>query len=1167
MNSNNQSIDPPNLLRDPRLSSLQVTPSPISTPLATPSLVNSSLTDSTLFSLRDPALESMLSSETAPVSLPTSNLTQTDLETSTPIVSESVPTPAQIGSDSLSSQIVANLSELQSSQAKSNSPTPPTLDSSTIQVEGQSSSTVNLPTSDNLEHQALEVTTTAEIPTSTSQELSIIPAPISNQSDGPVPVSLTGSVEVICSQPELTAVEQLIVTDTQNEPSSLDLPSVDPAMNGDQEIARSREMSLSLDSTGQPDVAIEDQSDPVTQPTEPSGQVDDHEHNMDTSAVDASAPSVPSNEPVNPDSSSPVTIMKFPLPAKPPSENHTPLFAPSPPQVSQDESPTPPSPQPLLSRLATLKQRVEKNRMDGEAWLELIADAEKKGDLEKTREVYKSFLSNFPDAAPQWIAYADLELGHGHFPEVEQIFSHCLRSSVSVELWAFYLNYIRRVNPVEGDKAAASRTIIISAYEFSLNHIGIDRESGSIWIDYISILKAGEASGTWQEQQKMDSLRKVYQRAVCIPLNNIEQLWKDYDAFENQMSKMTAKKFLADKSAQYMAARAALRDMKTLTDNLLRPKVPVKPNWKRIEDHRSLEQWKTYLQWEEKNPLELTDKAALNARIQYAYRQAAMHMRFYCEIWYLFGHHLRKMEKTEEALLTLHSGLTANSTSMVLTYAIVEIQETLKNYSVCTEAFKALIDHYHSEIDEINKTIEKEIAHGIPIIESKTANGVDHEVTHELTEEEQQRARQEEELRTNVTSLYKPKIDELREAAASVWITEMRFARRTEGIKPARAVFTRARKSPYLTRHVFEASAMMEYHWNKEASVATKVFDLGLKSFSEDVEYVLNYLDFLISLNDDSNARALFEKTISKISTEAARPLWHRWAAYEYIYGDSTASHKLDARISENFPDWSIVQRLGDKHNYNGLEDVLGRELGTSVEPIPLRRSPSPVPQHLQGYGFKRAASKEPSHSLTIPSGPAALQRSRQRDRSFSPDFRGKRPRGQRDSISPERRTGGNQAEHGGGGGGGGGPHRRPRDSHEGPKRNRYSSPPRGRETPPHLAPAERENPFAWFPDGLRYLLGILPSASCFDGPRLDVNTVLQVLSEANISITAGSGSGSNGNAGMGSVNPHHHNNNSSRDGFHSNAPIGWGPNRGGGAIGNLQHTRSNSSTRRGRRK
>ena len=103
---------------------------------------------------------------------------------------------------------------------------------------------------------------------------------------------------------------------------------------------------------------------------------------------------------------------------------------------------------------------------------------------------------NSKTQAKQWIAYADLELGHGHFPEVEQIFSRCLRSSVSVELWAFYLNYIRRVNPVEGDKAAASRAVIISAYDFSLNHIGIDRESGQIWLDYINIVKAGEVSSS-----------------------------------------------------------------------------------------------------------------------------------------------------------------------------------------------------------------------------------------------------------------------------------------------------------------------------------------------------------------------------------------------------------------------------------------------------------------------------------------------------------------------------------------------------------------------------------------------------------------------------------------------------------------------------------------------
>jgi cleavage stimulation factor subunit 3 len=37
----------------------------------------------------------------------------------------------------------------------------------------------------------------------------------------------------------------------------------------------------------------------------------------------------------------------------------------------------------------------------------------------------------------------------------------------------------------------------------------------------------------------MDALRKVYQRAICIPLNNVEALWKAYDAFESGLNKLT----------------------------------------------------------------------------------------------------------------------------------------------------------------------------------------------------------------------------------------------------------------------------------------------------------------------------------------------------------------------------------------------------------------------------------------------------------------------------------------------------------------------------------------------------------------------------------------------------------------------------------------------------
>lgn len=183
------------------------------------------------------------------------------------------------------------------------------------------------------------------------------------------------------------------------------------------------------------------------------------------------------------------------------------------------------------------------------------------------------------------------------------------------------------------------------------------------------------------------------------------------------------------------------------------------------------------------------------------------------------------------------------------------------------------------------------------------------------------------------------------------------------------------------------------------------------------------------------------------------------------------------------------MERLSDRHAYADLGDVLGRELGTAIDPIPLRnRSPSPVPAHLGGFVAKRAGGGGPDvghHPPGIPSGPASYrnrqQQHHQRERSFSPDFRGKRPRGVRPSISPDRRNGpaptgvptapsGNEPN---------APNKRWRDNYENhPKRNRFSSPPsRSGDTPP---PAQ--NPYAWFPEGLRYFLSILPLATSFEG-------------------------------------------------------------------------------------
>jgi hypothetical protein len=59
---------------------------------------------------------------------------------------------------------------------------------------------------------------------------------------------------------------------------------------------------------------------------------------------------------------------------------------------------------------------------------------------------------------------------------------------------------------------------------------------------------------------------------------------------------------------------------------------------------------------------------------------------------------------------------------------------------------------------------------------------------------------------------------------------------------------------------------------------------------------------FTCSLLLRSDARALFEQVITTFPPERARPLWERWARYEYQYGDLEAAQKLEKRIAEVYP-------------------------------------------------------------------------------------------------------------------------------------------------------------------------------------------------------------------------------------------------------------------------
>ena len=113
----------------------------------------------------------------------------------------------------------------------------------------------------------------------------------------------------------------------------------------------------------------------------------------------------------------------------------------------------------------------------------------------------------------------------------------------------------------------------------------------------------------------------------------------------DSLAYIQAKKFLSDLSPSYMQARTVLRQLQRHLGPLFPPPppssssrpylyLPPKPTFNAAE-RALVGAWKSYLRWEESNPLEIDeqDRNTFITRVQGVYRKAVIRMRFFGEIW------------------------------------------------------------------------------------------------------------------------------------------------------------------------------------------------------------------------------------------------------------------------------------------------------------------------------------------------------------------------------------------------------------------------------------------------------------------------------------------------------------------------------------------------------
>lgn len=553
-----------------------------------------------------------------------------------------------------------------------------------------------------------------------------------------------------------------------------------------------------------------------------------------------------------------------------------------------------------------------------------------------------------------------MEVEAHEFMRVEKIFNECLLCVPDVELWSYYLDYIRRMNNVTTGGQAA-RATVSQAFDFVLLHVGFDLAAGRLWHDYLRFIRSAPATSTWEEQQRNDQLRRVYQRAVVTPLQNVEQLWREYDAFENGISRQTARKFLSESSPGYMTARACARELAKLTDVLRSGPgardLPKRPSRTAAEDAR-LDAWRRWIAWERGDPLGLDKADAVQRRVKFALKRCLAHCRFFPEVWYEAADYHDSIGQDPAA--TYRQAAAANPRSWLLGFALAEAEELAKR----PQQVKDVYDRLLGENGKARARIEAQVRelHDAPAaeqadveVEVDAASSEDAEAEPIATDDAPAEAHDDEagtngngsddedtvrvraappvaedEKRRQLKAL-EAELDALGGDATTAYIMYMRAMRRLEGVKAARAVFARAVKSPRHTWQLYVASAMMEHQCSKDSAIAVRIFRMGMKQFDRVEPFVLAFLDFLIAVKDDANARALFEQAAPKL--EQSRQLCAVFYAYEAMYGDLVAARKLAARMDELFDDGSPLSSFGARHSFQGLDPIATRDLGLNDRP------------------------------------------------------------------------------------------------------------------------------------------------------------------------------------------------------------------------------------------
>ncbi|CDF87963.1 BN860_18492g1_1 [Zygosaccharomyces bailii CLIB 213] len=523
-----------------------------------------------------------------------------------------------------------------------------------------------------------------------------------------------------------------------------------------------------------------------------------------------------------------------------------------------------------------IRQKIEVNPADILAYLELVQYYESNDAFAEAREVYKKLHEKFPAYSPLWTLQLKGELQRDEFEFVEKMLAQCLSGELAnndLPLWSTYLDYVRRRNNlITGGQEA--RAVVVKAFDLVMDKCAVfEPRSSQFWNDYLSFLEQWKPVNKWEEQQRLDMLRKLYKRMLSVPFDNIEKMWNRYTEWEQDVNSLTARKFIGELSSEYMKARSLYQEWSHMTKGLRRS-YPVSlstanknnvPQAGEGMDPSQLQIWLSWIVWEKENKMSLSHDQ-LHARITYVYKQGVQCMLFAAEMWYDYAMYIQDVSERQQILYT---AVLANSDSPSLTFKLAECYES------------------DNKVDEVKRCFE----------------GCTQVLQHKY--QTMTNSRQDDML-----------IFKQRKKLTFVYCVYMNTMKRLSGLSAARAVFGKCRKlKRILTHDIYIENAYLEFQNQNDYKTACKVLELGLKYFQTDPVYVNKYLDFLILVNRDSQIKTLFETSVEHIQDLGGlKSIYKKMISYESKFGTLQNVYSLEKRFFERFPQENMIEILTDRY-------------------------------------------------------------------------------------------------------------------------------------------------------------------------------------------------------------------------------------------------------------